>query len=309
MHESSFAASQRVQFINEDAIEWSNVRRARCQFYQRFHYAYPGPIQRLKQRLMVIPADRYGSQRLSSHTLAVDPQPDITRFHTDRFGNRIFELEMAHAADSISFEVLMSVEQELGNDSRQPVSHDLIQHLLKQTPLTKANRPINQLARQLQRETSNPHQLAQSICDWVYGVMRYESSVTTVDTTAAEVFTLRRGLCQDYSHLMLSLCRAVGLPARYVSGHLLGEGGSHAWVEVLLPLDDGFVPFAFDPTNNRHPDLTYITVAVGRDYRDVSPTSGTFVAPYSGKLTCSKRAGLTFVEYLNGDILQSQTLQ
>ncbi|MEP6988212.1 MAG: transglutaminase family protein, partial [Chloroflexota bacterium] len=103
---------------------------------------------------------------------------------------------------------------------------------------------------------------------------------------------------------MLAICRAAGLASRYVSGHLLGEGGSHAWVEVLLPDDNGLSAFAFDPNNNRVPHLGYITVAVGRDYHDVSPTSGSFSAPYGGQLTCSKRAGLTLVEFTNGNILE-----
>jgi transglutaminase-like putative cysteine protease len=90
-----------------------------------------------------------------------------------------------------------------------------------------------------------------------------------------------------------------------VSGHLLGEGGSHAWVEVLLLTEQGIQVQAFDPTNRHAPHLNYMTVAVGRDYRDVSPTSGSFTAPYSGHLTCRKRAGLTHVEYRNGDILAS----
>ena len=135
--------------------------------------------------------------------------------------------------------------------------------------------------------------------------MRYKSGVTTVRTTAAEALALGQGLCQDYAHLMLAVCRTAGLPARYVSGHLLGEGGSHAWVEVFLPTETGLSAVAFDPTNKRQPHLGYVTVAVGRDYQDVSPTSGSFTAPYGGQLTCSKRAGLTLVEYLNGDTLTS----
>jgi transglutaminase-like putative cysteine protease len=104
---------------------------------------------------------------------------------------------------------------------------------------------------------------------------------------------------------MIAICRTAGLPARYVSGHLLGEGGSHAWVEVFLPVEGGLGTFAFDPTNKRQPHLGYVTVAVGRDYQDVSPTSGSFTAPYGGQLSCSKRAGLTLVEYHNGETLQS----
>ena len=80
-------------------------------------------------------------------------------------------------------------------------------------------------------------------------------------------------MCQDYAHCMLALCRLCGLPARYVSGHLLGEGGTHAWVEVLRAAPDGpedaLRPVAFDPTHDRRAGLKYLTVAVGRDYDDV----------------------------------------
>ncbi len=298
-----------ARFLDDRAIEWADVRRVRCQLFQRFHYAYPGPIQNLKQRLMVIPADSYGSQHLRSHSLSVTPYADVTRQHADPFGNRIFEMEMLQADDSISFEVLMTVESKLATHVRPLVSRRSIDQLLKPTRLTKADVNIEDIANQLQGETSDSYELAQGISDWVYRTMRYESAVTTVETTAIEALKLGRGLCQDYSHLMLSICREAGLAARYVSGHLLGEGGSHAWVEVILPTADGYSAFAFDPTNNRHPDLSYITVAIGRDYRDVSPTSGTFVAPYSGQLTCSKRAGLTLIEYLSGEIVQSEVMQ
>lgn len=293
-----------ASFIDDRGIDWKQVRRTRCQFYQRFHYAYPGPIQQLKQRLIVIPADQYGMQRLCSHTFSVNPLADATRQQTDIFGNRILELEVAQASESISFEVLMTVESEAHTSISLALTAAAVKRWLQPTALTRANARMKYVARQLQSGTTDGYALAQRISDWVYGAMHYQSAATTVDTTAAEALVIGRGLCQDYSHIMLALCRFVGLPARYVSGHLLGEGGSHAWVEVILPTASGFSAFAFDPTNNRHPDLSYITVAVGRDYRDVSPTSGTFVAPYSGQLTCSKRAGLTYVEYFSGEILQ-----
>ncbi len=100
---------------------------------------------------------------------------------------------------------------------------------------------------------------------------------------------------------MLALCRLCGLPARYVSGHVLGEGGTHAWVEVLVPHPtdaEALCAVAIDPTHDRRAGLRYLTVAVGRDYCDVPPTSGTFDAPYSGVLTTHKRAAVTRVDYL-----------
>ncbi len=130
--------------------------------------------------------------------------------------------------------------------------------------------------------------------------MRYEHGVTHVGTTAAEALAAGRGVCQDHAHIMLALCRLCDLPARYVSGHLLGEGGTHAWVEVLLPDDaagTGTVAQAFDPTHGCAAGPAYLTVAVGRDYADVAPTSGRYRSHFGGVLVTRKRAGIVEVEY------------
>ena len=121
--------------------------------------------------------------------------------------------------------------------------------------------------------------------------MEYHHDVTTVRTTADEALAVGAGVCQDYAHVMLALCRLCGLPARYVSGHMVGEGGSHAWVEVLLPPAGGGSPLeavAFDPTNDRRAGASYLTVAVGRDYADVAPTHGSYCGPAGGRLTTTK---------------------
>lgn len=309
MPNTNFAASQQVGFIDYLAVDWLNVRRVRCQFYQLFEYIYPGPIYNLKQRLVIIPAKRYGAQHLLDHHVAVNPQPVAMRQDSDDFGNRILELEMPQAHGVVSFEAHMLIESAAYNNLHQSmISPVEAKHFLEYTTLTTPDAHILQIARQLQSEASSEYELAQRINQWVHGAMHYQSGVTTVKTTAAEALKLGQGLCQDYAHLMLAICRTAGLPARYVSGHLLGDGGSHAWVEVFLTSQDGLGIFAFDPTNNRQPHLGYVTVAVGRDFRDVSPTTGSFTAPYNGQLTCRKRAGLTLVEYLNGEMLHGTTL-
>ena len=86
------------------------------------------------------------------------------------------------------------------------------------------------------------------------------------------------------------------IPARYVSGHLVGEGGTHAWVEVLLPAPGHAVEIlAWDP-DDRPADLRYITVAVGRDYRDVAPVSGTYCGPHAGSLSAARRVSVADAE-------------
>lgn len=305
MNSTDVSASHQVQFIDHRALDWATVRRTRCLFYQRFRYDYPGPIRNLKQRLVIVPADHFGAQQVRDHLLTVTPAPITTHQAVDHFGNRVLELEVAQADHAVSFEVLMIVENDREATPPPPFSAEDIRDLLEPTPLTLPDEALEAASRELADHATSAHDLAQRVSEWVWATMRYRSGVTTVQTTAAEAFRLREGLCQDYAHIMLALCRLANLPARYVSGHLLGDEGSHAWVEVLLPTETGLRAVAFDPTNNRRPHLGYITVAVGRDYRDVTPTSGSYTAPYGGQLTCIKRAGLTLVEYLNGQTVRS----
>jgi transglutaminase-like putative cysteine protease len=110
---------------------------------------------------------------------------------------------------------------------------------------------------------------------------------------------LGTGVCQDYAHILLAVLRLLNVPARYVSGHLIGEGAPHAWVETFVDCGDGTVEtIGFDPTHSRRTRMDYLTVAVGRDYADVSPTSGTYSGPALGRLAATKSAE---VVELDGD--------
>ncbi|MDT5028867.1 MAG: hypothetical protein QOE61_5293, partial [Micromonosporaceae bacterium] len=116
--------------------------------------------------------------------------------------------------------------------------------------------------------------------------------VTSVTTTAAQALAAGRGVCQDAAHIMIALCHLVGLPVRYVSGHLLGQGGTHAWVEVIVPDGHRAIAVAYDPSRGRQTHRGYISVAVGRDYDDVAPTSGTYVGAPGGQLTSHRSVGV-----------------
>ncbi len=122
---------------------------------------------------------------------------------------------------------------------------------------------------------------AQKLNALIFERFTYCPDATDVHTHIAEVFALKRGVCQDFAHVFIAVCRAAQIPCRYVSGYLVtrrarssaGSGASHAWVEVLLPRH-GWC--AFDPTNNLLANDSYIKLAHGRDYRDVTPTRGVF---------------------------------
>jgi transglutaminase-like putative cysteine protease len=169
------------------------------------------------------------------------------------------------------------------------------ERLLAPTALTRADHRLRGVAREL-AATSSGLDLGERACAWAHDVLEYQWGVTGVHTTAADAVAGGVGVCQDYAHVMLAVCRAAGLPCRYVSGHLVGEGGSHAWVEVVVADTSAggagsAVAVPFDPTHNRRVGPDYFTVAVGRDYADVPPTSGTFLGDCPGVLSTSKRLG------------------
>lgn len=301
---STASLEPKITFLNHRKVSFKGVKRAAYLFYQRFHYAYPGPIRDLQHRLVVVPAERYGDQQLCEHKLAVYPQNVGVDNILDNFGNRVLEFKAAELEREVSFEMLSTVERVV-TPGHLPLASEVEANLfLHPTDLTEADERMLDVVPRLQGESRDKLSLANAINTWVYGVMRYGFGATGVRTTAAQALATGEGLCQDYAHTMLALCRAAGLRARYVSGHMLAEGGSHAWVEVLLPKGESeFEAVAFDPTNNRRPNLQYVTVAVGRDYRDVAPTSGSYSAPYAGELKITKQAGLTALEYADGRIL------
>lgn len=102
--------------------------------------------------------------------------------------------------------------------------------------------------------------------------MHYEANCTDIHTTGAEAFLLGKGVCQDYAHVFLALCRARQIPAKYVAGFIVGEGETHAWTEVY---SEGLW-YGLDPTHNCRVDDTYIKLATGRDYGDCNIDKGLF---------------------------------
>ncbi len=107
----------------------------------------------------------------------------------------------------------------------------------------------------------------------LYSRFQYVSGVTDIGTTAEQAFSLGKGVCQDYAHIMIAVMRRLGVPARYVNGLMIGEGATHAWVEIYT--DGGW--YGLDPTNDLHIDDYYIKLAHGRDYADCVVDKGIFL--------------------------------
>ena len=288
--------------IDDDEIDWQNVARTTVLIHQTFRYEYPGSIASLRQRLMVVPPDYHDDQRLVTHKLRVSGCDVDTERSYDTFGNVVLDLTLQHVEREVEFTSWIVVEREAGADGSlhsDPLPPDA--RFTQPSRLTRPDEALTAAAVELQATGATGLELAELVNKRVYDQLRYDWGVTSISTTAAEAWAGGAGVCQDYAHCMLALARLCGLSARYVSGHVLGEGGTHAWVEVLVPHarePECLSAVAFDPTHARRAGLRYVTVAVGRDYADVAPTSGTYEGPSEGVLTTSKRAAVTSVEYL-----------
>lgn len=143
-----------------------------------------------------------------------------------------------------------------------------------QTKYTKPGPCIRDFAGQFSFAPGTPaYEKAVAFMTALYAKFQYTQNVTNISTTADEAMALGKGVCQDYSHILLSLCRMEMIPCRYVVGMLIGEGLSHAWVEIW----DKRRWIALDPTNNLIVDDSHIKISVGRDYEDCIVNQGIFV--------------------------------
>jgi transglutaminase-like putative cysteine protease len=287
-----------MSVIEPAAVDWSSASRASYLVRQTFRYEYPEPIRDLSHRLIVIPPERFGDQRRLWHDVSVGLDGARLENRSDRFGNVIVDVFAPRVPQAIEFVAEASVERHAAEPNRLADGWLADGYLLEPSRLTVADDRLLRAADDLGESTEWGLALADRINDWVYQSMTYRHGVTGVRTTAAEALALGAGVCQDYAHVMLAICRACGVPSRYVSGHLLGQGGTHAWVEVILPTRDGTgeaIAHTFDPTHASRGGLGYVTVAVGADYADVAPTSGTYRAGAPGRLTATKRVSVVEV--------------
>jgi transglutaminase-like putative cysteine protease len=272
--------------------DWTQVARATLEVRQRYRYAYTAAVHDVRQRLVMVPPDAHGDQRLVSFELNVRGASSVLAWETDAFGNRVCRVTAPRVEQMIDFETHFRVRRAHGAQS-----HGFDPHLyLTPTPLTEPDAYLLGVADGLRHASTSTFERAEHAFAWADNALVYQVGVTGVGTSAAAARELGRGVCQDFTHLLLCVLRLLDIPARYVSGHLLGDGVPHAWVEALV---DGQV-IAYDPTHRRRARLDYVTVAVGRDYADVAPTSGVFRGSASGTLSASRAARVVDASHAPG---------
>ena len=247
-------------------------------------------------------------QHLENYRLDIRPQPTIARSLVDVFGNQriYFTLDTPHAKLAVRSISRVRVEPRFGGfDSSatlpwqevvrrlayRSASRDGQRYVLQSeftfaSPFVPRHRELGGYAALSFREGRS---IAEGAIDLMHRMFRdfvYVSDSTDISTPVLEAFGARRGVCQDFAHIMIGGLRAIGLAAKYVSGYLLtqpppgrarliGADASHAWASVWCPSkdDEGFW-LDLDPTNEVIPSTSHVTLAIGRDFGDVSPLRG-----------------------------------
>jgi len=272
--------------------------------YQIFHdtcYHYDSPVS-LAQQLAHLWPRECTWQRCTEQQLLISPEPTTRRDELDVFGNPLTRLAFERPHDELQVNARLTVEvlarpladfnlspaweqtRDALTYSSQPLSAEMLEacRYRFQSPYVHLKRSFVEFSESC-FPPGRPLLLGvQALMQKIFSEFTFDAEATQVATPLVEVLERRRGVCQDFAHLMLACVRSRGLAARYISGYLLtqpppgqprliGADASHAWVSVFCPVL-GWVDF--DPTNNVQPALEHITLAWGRDFSDVSPLRG-----------------------------------
>ncbi len=237
-------------------------------------FTYDHPISEAYTEMRLKPLDADG-QLCLAFRLKIEPQDAVSQY-TDHFGNdvRHFDFIQPHQKLMVTAlsEVLTPESFTANSSGLSPLDEfnylaptDYAPHSSGLADFSASHKPA-----------AGPLETAMAFMRAIHQTLTYEKGATDVKTTGDTALSLKRGVCQDFSHIMLAACRIHNIPARYVSGYLYNNGhnaASHAWVDVYVP-ERGWV--SLDPTHSREQTGQYVRVAVGRDYGDVPPTRGIF---------------------------------
>lgn len=261
-----------------------------------YDYAEPVTVSHHVARLQPRPS---AMQREHAFTLSVSPEPAVRTSRVDYLGNHVsfFSIEQLHTrlhvtasstvevtprpAPDLKFSPPWESVAAMFRDPVSPVVADAYQFVFD-SPLVRATPALAAYARESFAPGTPLLVGARDLTARIHRDFNFDPAATTVSTPLDEVFAQRRGVCQDFAQLGIACLRSLGLAARYVSGYLrtdpppgqpplVGADYSHAWLSIACP-PLGFIDF--DPTNDVLPGERHVTVAIGRDFSDVSPLAG-----------------------------------
>lgn len=271
-------------------------------------YSYASDVVHSHQLLHLVPRPAPYQQCLE-HTIDISPAAYRRKEEIDAFGNPVTRVEFEHphrrlevttdmevesysrpaisAADTVPWDRLAARFEYTG---RSPSRDDLeAVRFRSESPYVRVKRMFTDYAEDCFPAKRPILACAQALMTKLHTELMYAPGATTIATPVTEVLEIRRGVCQDFAHLMIACIRSRGLAARYVSGYvrsLVGSAASHAWVAVYTP------PFGWlelDPTNDTMVGTDHIAVAWGRDFGDVSPLRGIILGGGSHRLSVDVR--------------------
>lgn len=224
------------------------------------------PVTRHHFKLRCIPC-RCDFQNLECHKLYMEPH-DSLEYDADCFGN---EVQYGYKTDAHDLFVFISC----GEVSQIPYAicdEKPKSVYMLPSALTMIDEPMVKFYHVVRLDGGDNLDKAMALCNAVHQWMDYLPGSTVVNTTAVEAFKKEKGVCQDFAHVLIALCRYQGIPARYVNGFITGQGETHAWVEIYSNGEWRGV----DPTNNVLIEYGYVKLAHGRDAADCAVNRGVF---------------------------------
>ena len=235
------------------------------------------PVTRHIYSIRCVPGNT-AAQKIYNVNCNIDPGGNLSRV-TDGFGNCLFigkilepHMYFTFCVAGVAFVACQDAESAL---QKQQLQADLVYPMYRYAShFTRYEENIRSFYLSLTEGRNGTFSVLEEavyFMKMVYQNMRYESLSTNTGTTAAEAFRQGKGVCQDYAHLMIALCRMRGIYARYAAGIVLGGTTTHAWVEIY---DEYWI--GLDPTNNCRTDDRYIKLCHGRDYGDCMVDRGFF---------------------------------
>lgn len=273
----------------------------------RYRYAGTASESFMEARLTPTHDER---QDLISHRLLTKPVCNLHTY-TDYFGNAVETFSIAQRHEALLLESISEVNthpvdpmpaalEVSVSEARQIVRSERLKlfEFVVPSPAIPLTAETNTLANRFFKPGAPLGEALLHLNAWIKENFRYEPGATAVSTPVATALKQRAGVCQDFAQVMIAILRSVEIPARYVTGYietetqrkasvaqraprLIGASESHAWVEVCLP---GGFWWALDPTNNCVAGERHVKVAVGRDYRDSTPTYGVFKGTHTEAL-------------------------
>ena len=265
-------------------------------------YAYESPASELFMDVRLSPPTD-ASQTVVSRSLVVSPECPLTGY-TDYFGNHVEQFSIISRHENLVLRAESEIETHpmtapteamrvSFSEARQILRRDQLKNFdfLHASRGVELGPAVNRIANRFFNPKAELGQIVHDLMSWVHGHFKYTPGVTHVGTTVDEALKLKKGVCQDYAHVMIAILRVAGIPARYVCGYietdsqlraaakrnapkrLIGAAESHAWVDLKLPKGEWY---ALDPTNNLPASERHVVLAVGRDFHDTSPTRGIF---------------------------------